>query len=236
MSYNLQPSYNNVDELETRDKAINVLYGRRASDGTLLPISIDDNGHLVIGTGIVLSPQDIRLGAVEIQDNDSNNRVDVIPIGDTIVLPPLPNPDNYRGLLILGKGASNVACPLSFDVSGALIVTATSPTASNGFNNFGTNSTLDSLWTSVVSKTILISQTLCVEGFNVWGDSDAEWTLLKTSGQIGGTRTSPSKVSDIINFTQPIQVVGPDTVTLKVKHFYTGKTINFYSNLFGRIT
>jgi len=234
MAYNLKPSYVNIDEIDSRDKALTVLYGRR-SDGALIPINIDNNGNIVIGTGIVLAPSDIKLGAVEIQDNDSGIRTDVIQIGDSISFPPYSGTsDNYRGFLILGKSPAGNAQPLSFDSSGSLYVTTVSPIY-NTYNQFGATSTIDGSWSTIITKSILAGETLCVLGFTVWGDADAEWSLEKTSAQIGGVRTSPSRLSETVIYKVGPKVVGPDVVTIKVKHYYSGKTVDFYTNLESRI-
>ena len=66
MAYNLQPSYPNTDALETRDKAIAVQYGRTA-DGTIIPISVDSSGRLVLGSGITLDTDNIDIGDVVIK-------------------------------------------------------------------------------------------------------------------------------------------------------------------------
>lgn len=139
MTYNLQPSYPNVSELTTQDKAISVVYGRRSSDGELVPVAIDDTGRILLGSGITLDAGDLNIGSVEIQDNDSSTRVDVIRIGDPISLPPFSGgSDNFAGFLVLGKDNLGAATPLSFDSSGNLKVSITSAiTSSNNIAQWG---------------------------------------------------------------------------------------------------
>lgn len=57
MSYNLKPSYSGVDELQTRDRGVSVLYGRTpdALGGEIIPIKVDAAGSLVFGTSVSLS-------------------------------------------------------------------------------------------------------------------------------------------------------------------------------------
>src|SRR5260221_6582493 len=50
MTYNLQPSYSDVSELTTSDKAIVVLYGRFA-DGTIIPVQVNSSGVLATSGG-----------------------------------------------------------------------------------------------------------------------------------------------------------------------------------------
>lgn len=66
MAYNLKPSYASVDELQTRDRAITILYGRQpdALGGNIVPIKVDADGNLSIGTNLMLSASDIDLGDI----------------------------------------------------------------------------------------------------------------------------------------------------------------------------
>ncbi len=64
MGYNLKPSYSSVDELQTRDRAITVLYGRQPDElgGNIIPVKVDASGNLSVGTGLTLTASDIDLG------------------------------------------------------------------------------------------------------------------------------------------------------------------------------
>jgi hypothetical protein len=64
MAYNLKPSYASVDELQTRDRAITIMYGRQpdALGGNIVPIKVDAAGNLSVGTGLTLTASDIDLG------------------------------------------------------------------------------------------------------------------------------------------------------------------------------
>jgi len=117
---------------------------------------------------------------------------------------------------------------------GALNVNLVAVAEAGGENKFGTTPTLDGLWATVVTHTVLAGETYDVCGFSVWGDADAEWALLVGATQKGGARTSPSKLMESVDYSQNIVVTGPATVTIKAKHWYAGKTINFYANLLGR--
>jgi len=66
MSYNLKPLYENSDELETKDKAISVMYGRVPDEfgGHLVPITVNSEGRIVLGTGLTLSTDNIDIGDV----------------------------------------------------------------------------------------------------------------------------------------------------------------------------
>lgn len=145
MAYNLQPSYNSSDDLTTKDRGLVVMYGRR-SDGLLVPINIDNAGNLQIGTGLVLSASDIQLGAVEIKDEDSDKRLDVIQINDIIT----PGSDAYRGLLILGRGIGNVALPLALDAAGNLITS--NPNVDVALSTRASEVTLSALNTKVTTS------------------------------------------------------------------------------------
>jgi hypothetical protein len=107
--------------------------------------------------------------------------------------------------------------------------------SAGGFNAFDTKPAASGSWITVLSKSIVSGEKMCVKGFVVWGDADAEWSLEKSSTQIGGIRTAPSALSRTVKYDECIEVVGPDTVTIKVRHWYTGHTGDFYANLEGRI-
>ena len=59
MTYNLKPLYDTVSELTTNDKSLSTIYGRRASDGAIVPISIDDTGHLQLSGEVILNVSEI---------------------------------------------------------------------------------------------------------------------------------------------------------------------------------
>lgn len=95
MGYNLKPSYSSVDELQTRDRAITVLYGRQPDDlgGNIVPIAVDAAGNLTVGTGLSLSASDIDFGDVVIKGvtdpslqgtvhTPGEERVGLIRVGD----------------------------------------------------------------------------------------------------------------------------------------------------------
>lgn len=139
------------------------------------------------------------------------------------------NPDllTYSGL---------VQDPRMSFTGGALNVNISGAVASSGVNVFGHQAVVQGLWVTVANKVILAGESFNATGFIAWGDADAEWSLEKTSGQMGGIRTSPSRLSEEVRYEEPITVVGPDTVSLKVKHWYAGKTVDFYANLEGEIS
>ena len=239
MTYNLQPSYPNSDVLETKDRGLVVLYGRRA-DGVLVPINIDNSGNINLGSAVVLSAEDLRLGAVEIQDNDSNNRADVLKIGDTIDLPPFSgSSDNYRGFLILGQDSNGLAVPLSFDNTGSLRVT-TVATSTNSFNQYGAASVPGGGIETALFPPITVTsvQTLLITGLISWGDVDAEY-LIKVDGAIvGGGRSSPAVPTLQLDYgNASLKVMGAPlgkTVTIVAKQYTTSAQI-LKANLRGDI-
>jgi len=80
VGYNLKPSYSSVDELQTRDRAITVLYGRQpdALGGNIVPIKVDASGNLSVGTGLTLTASDLDLG-----DFVMKGVTDPLLVGDT---------------------------------------------------------------------------------------------------------------------------------------------------------
>ena len=69
MSYNLKPSYSGVDELTTRDRGVSIIYGRKpdALGGEIVPIGVDTDGNLTIGTVLNLDTSDINIGDVVVR-------------------------------------------------------------------------------------------------------------------------------------------------------------------------
>lgn len=61
MNYNLKPSYSSVDEFTTRDRGISILYGRIPDSlgGDIVPIAINAEGQLSLGTDITLNVSEI---------------------------------------------------------------------------------------------------------------------------------------------------------------------------------
>ena len=69
MSYNLKESYGSIDELDTKDKALMVLYGRTPDilGGNIVPINVDAAGNLIIGTQLSLETDNLDIGDIIIK-------------------------------------------------------------------------------------------------------------------------------------------------------------------------
>jgi hypothetical protein len=70
--------------LTTQDPAA-VLYGV-TSDNQFIPIKITDTGEIVIGADVVLDASDIQIGAVEIKNHDTDDRVHVTPNNEMLTI------------------------------------------------------------------------------------------------------------------------------------------------------
>src|ERR1017187_9556865 len=59
--YDLKAFYASVDELTTRDRCLSVMYGRipDALGGGIVPVNIDIQGNIQIGTSVVLNVSEI---------------------------------------------------------------------------------------------------------------------------------------------------------------------------------
>lgn len=64
-----------VDELRYTTP-MSVLYGVTPDD-KFIPVKVGDDGSLQIGTGVTLAASDLQIGAVEIKNHDTNDRVQV---------------------------------------------------------------------------------------------------------------------------------------------------------------
>jgi hypothetical protein len=94
---------------------VSVLYGINPS-GKLVPVKIDSDGKIELSADVELKPGDIKIGAVEIEDvNTENLRLDIVSqdlISDL---------DNYRGILVFGKNYEDNKIKLfSLDAQGKL--------------------------------------------------------------------------------------------------------------------
>src|ERR1035437_6778993 len=84
MTYNLKTDYVTVSELVTNDKALEVIYGRRPSDGHIIPIAIDNTGHLLLGSGLTLNVSEITpVNVVQPTGSLLNATVDLASVGGT---------------------------------------------------------------------------------------------------------------------------------------------------------
>jgi len=76
---------------------IGLMAGIDPTGGGIIPLAVNKDGKLELSAGITLSGSDIKIGAVEIQDEASDIRLDVVSEGNTI------GADHSRGILVLGK-------------------------------------------------------------------------------------------------------------------------------------
>lgn len=67
-----------LNDLTTSSRSVSVLYGRR-TDGSLIALEVDDNGILSSNATVTLSSGDIQIGAVEIKDETTDVRANVLP-------------------------------------------------------------------------------------------------------------------------------------------------------------
>lgn len=85
MAFNKLPlEFLDLNDMGTQSRGVSVLYGRRA-DGSLVAVNVADDGTLSINSTVTINPGDIQIGAVEIKDSITDDRVRVL------VVPTLPN-------------------------------------------------------------------------------------------------------------------------------------------------
>jgi hypothetical protein len=67
--YKLKSSYTGPEQLDTKDRALSVIYGRTPDKfgGDLVPIAVDSTGRIVLGSGLVLDVGDLDIGDVRIK-------------------------------------------------------------------------------------------------------------------------------------------------------------------------
>ena len=85
MAFNKLPlEFLDLNDMGTQSRGVSVLYGRR-TDGSLVAVNVADDGTLSINSTVTINPGDIQIGAVEIKDSITDDRVRVL------VVPTLPN-------------------------------------------------------------------------------------------------------------------------------------------------
>lgn len=89
----------------------------------------------------------------------------------------------------------------------------------SGLNKFGTATVVPVTPTVIVTYTVPVGATLNIGNMNVWGDVDAEWVLTVDGNQVGGTRTSPSKLSEDVRYFVTIQAVSGSVVQIQGMHY-----------------
>jgi len=103
-----------IEELHTYHKGIFVVYVKHPTEDKIIPLRVDENGSITLRAQVSLEP----LGAVEIQDETSQTRADVVAIDSQISAS-----DNYRGFLVLGS-ANGVAKAFPLTADGSALVSA----------------------------------------------------------------------------------------------------------------
>ena len=163
----------------------------------------------------------------------------VVPSSDFIVqgIDGSGTPQNVHGGLdpITGNFALYTQDPRFAFVSNALrVIVDNTPSASTALNKYGSVSVAPNTPTVIATYTVPTGKTLDVDAFVVWGDVDAAWTLSVDGTPVGGTRTSPSKLSDSIAYTVSIPVAAGSTVQVQATHYASSSQL-LYANLEGNI-
>jgi hypothetical protein len=170
---------------------------------------------------------------------DASVSIEHIDIGDVSIMA-----DNDSGVGMLLRGIDNpidgkwslyTHDPRFQFTGGCLNVNLIDIPDTGGLNKYGTGSTLDGVWKTIVTQSVGAGQTLDLSGMVVWGDADADW-VVEIGGIVkGGCRTSPSKLTETIPYIQPLQAIGVTTVAIRVRHYYPSKTIDFSASMQGRL-
>lgn len=193
MSYNLKPEYASVDELNSRDRAISIMYGRQddAAGGKIVPIKVDAAGNLVIGTGLTLAASNIDLGDFVMKGvtdplltgdayTAGEERIGLIRVGDTSA----PNANLYEQL---------VRDPRLTFTGTALQVTA------------GGNGTVYAAQTiSVVAPTYTTFSSTGIADANVRGLNQKSFTVENTGGVNSVSVRASVSMDNGVTFTTPI--------------------------------
>lgn len=197
MGYNLKPSYSSVDELQTRDRAITVLYGRQSDDlgGNIVPIKVDAAGNLTVGTGLSLSASDIDFGDFVMKGvTDPTLQGDVHTAGEERI-----------GLIRVGDATApnaNLYEVLTRDPRFNFIGTALEVSVNGTGNVFATQTI------SVVAPTFTTFASTGVTGANVRGYTNKSFTAKNTGANACQVRAFVS-MDDGVTYDVPILVASP---------------------------
>ena len=207
-----------------------------APDGTFKPVKIDADGKLVID----LDASEITIGAVEIIDNDSGQKLDVLKGGDAVATNPF-------GILVFGSdGTSARYIPIVDIGSGNYAVNVTDSQVKSVLDSIlaafqPATSVLETDTEDLVianSQATIITYTvgvapLYLDGFTATGNVDADFTLHINTAEKLCYRTSEQDRTAKVFFPTPQKVAAGSIIDIKVIHFYTAWTASFKATLIG---
>ncbi len=167
--------YLDLNEMGTSARGVSVLYGRRA-DGSLVAVQVADDGTLNINTTATISASDIQIGAVELKNDISDDRVRVL------VVPTLPNAlvttvngstnSFYIDNTVTGLTGSFVASSFGFTSKSITIINDSSATIDFSFNGVATHGKLKSFESAVMDNRaqtqIYLKSSVPGSAYRVW--------------------------------------------------------------------
>jgi hypothetical protein len=208
-----------------------------APNGSFKPVAIDNDGKLVVD----LDASEITIGAVEIIDHESGEKLDIVTDGTTI------NVDNKWGIFVLGSDGDQARYIPIVDLgSGKFAVNIVDEPATAVLEDI-----LDSLkpGTSVLetdtedlvianSQATIITYAvgvtpLYLDGFTATGNVDADFTLHINTAEKLCYRTSEQDRTAKVFFPTPQKVAAGSIIDIKVIHFYTAWTASFKATIIG---
>jgi len=232
-----------IQEITTYPEASPSFLVGRIKDGTkerIVPLKIKNNfdGTWSLDLSVTVDPGSITIGAVKLEDNDSNLRLDVVTDGALI-----DSPDR-NGIYILGNDGTNnrlielqqlnsryhlLVYSAIKNVTGIQINPATEETVQAILNelkkdtiNFiqynEVGSVIGNLETSILSYTNSGTK-LYLQSVLGSGESDAEYRFYINSLLKIQKRTSAAKKNAEIPFSTPYILIVGDIIDLKVFHY-----------------
>lgn len=196
------------DSLTTQDPNA-VLYGVTPDD-KFIPIKITNDGSLALGTSISLEMSDIQIGAVEIKNSTTDDRVTVNTDGELFVQ---GHTYGYDGAAWQKIHTTLLSGNYALDVN----VAAFAPLiTANVVNLYGEATVPVATETTVVSYTVPVGKTLHIYGMIGWGDWDGEF-FVKVDGAMkaGGRTSSATRTLSLDVKNAPIIALSGQVVTIR---------------------
>ena len=177
MTYNLKPSYNTVSELITNDKALSVIYGRLAADGSLLPINIDAQGNLMLSGSIVLNVNEITpVSCVQPSGTLLNTTTNLSLVGG--------------GPITLGQKLSAASLPVVLATDQSPIPVAVTTTAVTTFIYNEQAAVAAGGTATVVTYTVAVGKTFYLNSVQASGDTVGLYKVLNGVTTIAKSRST----------------------------------------------
>lgn len=188
MTYNLQSLYPTVSDLITNDKSLATIYGRRPSDGAIIPINIDNNGNLQLSGDITLNVSEITpVNCVQPNGSLLNTTTNLSLVGGQV--------------LSLGQQLSSMSIPVVLASDQSPIPVAVTNNIV-GVQTFVYNEQLtvaSGATVTVVTYTVPVGKTFYFDSVQASGDTVGLYTIFNGATTIAKSRSTYGQYNATFN-------------------------------------